>query len=50
MTYNVENYKNPLCNQYVAPLGYHFEYNGVNQGRIMWLRSVDGYTIEKDEE
>ena len=45
----VKNYKNPYVNQYVAPLGYHFERNGVNYGRIAWFSNVNGITIEKDE-
>lgn len=42
--------KNPLCNQYVAPEGYHFVHNGQNLGRIVWINDnkVDGYTVEKD--
>ena len=46
----VKNYKNPYVNQYVAPLGYHFERNGVNYGRIMWMSNVDGVIIVKDED
>lgn len=46
----ISKYKNPLDNQYVAPYGYHFKYKGEYQGRIMWRKNVDGYTIEKDEE
>jgi len=44
--------KNPWCNQYVAPQGYHFVYNGQNLGRIVWISNnrVDGYWIEKDED
>lgn len=45
----IKSYKNPYVNQYVAPLGYHFERNNVNYGRIVWLSNVDGFTIEKDE-
>lgn len=47
---NIEKYKVPLCNQYVAPLGYHFEGNGWKYGRIAWFSNVNGITIEKDEE
>jgi hypothetical protein len=43
-------YKNPYTHQYVAPYGYHFMYNGVNQGRIIWTASPEGYYTEKDEE
>lgn len=50
MEKDVNKYKNPLSQQYVAPWGWHFVYNGQNQGRIMWRSNVDGYTIEKDEE
>lgn len=42
--------KNPWCNQYVAPQGYHFVYNGENQGRIIWTNNPDGYWIDKDED
>lgn len=44
--------KNPWCNQYVAPQGYHFVYDGQNLGRIVWISNnrVDGYWIEKDED
>jgi len=42
-------YKNPLTNQYVAPFGYSFYYQGVNQGRIIWTASPEGYYIAKDE-
>lgn len=42
-------YKNPWCNQYVAPFGYAFYYQGVNQGRIIWTSSPEGYYIDKDE-
>ena len=43
-------YKNPWCNQYVAPQGYAFYYNGICQGRIIWTASPEGYYIDKDEE
>lgn len=46
---NLQKYKNPYVQQYVAPLGYHFERNNINYGRIVWLSNVDGFTIEKDE-
>lgn len=42
-------YKNPWNHQYVAPEGYAFYYNGVNQGRIIWTSSPEGYYIDKDE-
>ena len=42
-------YKNPLNNQYVAPYGYAFYYQGINQGRIIWTASPEGYYIDKDE-
>lgn len=42
-------YKNPLTNQYVAPYGYSFYYQGVCQGRIIWTASPEGYYIDKDE-
>ena len=45
----VKECKNPYWNQYVAPWGWHFVYDGQNQGRIIWRNNVDGYTIEKDE-
>lgn len=50
METNLRQYKNPYVNQYVAPWGYHFERNGVNYGRIMWMSNVDGITIEKNED
>ena len=46
----IKKYKNPYVQQYVAPLGYHFERNNINYGRIVWLSNVDGFTIEKDGE
>ena len=49
MENNIKQYKNPYVNQYVAPLGYHFERSGINYGRIAWFSNVDGVTIEKDE-
>jgi len=42
-------YKNPYCNQYCSPYGYAFYYNGINQGRIIWTASPEGYYIDKDE-
>lgn len=42
-------YKNPWCNQYVCPEGYAFFYNGINQGRIIWTASPEGYYVDKDE-
>lgn len=47
---DIKQYKNPYVQQYVAPYGYHFNRNGVNYGRIMWMSNVDGITIEKDIE
>lgn len=47
---NINLYKNPYVQQYVAPEGYHFERDGVSYGRIMWISNVDGITIEKDED
>ena len=46
---SINKYKNPLSNQYVAPYGYSFYYQGVNQGRIIWTASPEGYYIDKDE-
>ena len=42
-------YKNPTSNQYVAPEGYAFYYNGICQGRIIWTASPEGYYVDKDE-
>ena len=42
-------YKNPYNNQYVAPYGYSFYLNGVNQGRIIWTSSPENYYIDKDD-
>lgn len=48
----LKKYKNPYCNQYVAPYGYSFYYNGECLGRIIWRREkeIDGYYIDKIEE
>jgi hypothetical protein len=43
-------YKNPYYNQYVAPYKCHFEKNGENLGRIIWVNKVDGITVEQDED
>lgn len=43
-------YKNPYNNQYVAPYGYSFYYQGINQGRIIWTSSPEGYYIAKDKD
>lgn len=44
-------YRNPFVpNQYVCEQGWHFMYNGINQGRIIWTASPEGYYVEKDEE
>jgi hypothetical protein len=45
----INKYRNPYYNQYVAPEGYAFFYNGINQGRIIWTSSPEGYYIDKDE-
>lgn len=50
MKNNINQYKNPYVNQYVAPIGYHFERDGINYGRIAWFSNVNGITIEKDED
>lgn len=42
-------YKNPYYNQYVAPYMHHFEKDGKDLGRIIWVNNVDGITIEKDK-
>ena len=44
----IEQYKNPYNNQYVAPYGYCFYMNGVNQGRIIWTSRPENYYIDKD--
>lgn len=43
-------YRNPYYNQYVAPYQHHFEKDGRNLGRILWINNTDGITIEKDED
>ena len=45
----IEQYKNPYNNQYVAPYGYCFYMNGVNQGRIIWTSRPENYYIDKDD-
>lgn len=45
---SINKYKIPMRNQYVAPEGYSFYYNGINQGRIIWTSSPEGYYIDKD--
>lgn len=45
---SIGTYKNPWCNQYVAPEGYAFYYQGINQGRIIWTSSPEGYYVDKD--
>ena len=50
MMNNILQYKNPYVQQYVAPYGYHFERDGVNYGRIMWMSNVDGIIIVEDED
>lgn len=47
---NIKQYKNPYVQQYVAPYRCHFERDGVNYGRIMWMSNVDGIIIVEDEE
>ena len=48
---NLKQYKkNPYVQQYICPDGYHFERNGVNYGKVIWMSNVDGVTIEKDGE
>lgn len=49
MKNSINKYKNPWCNQYVAPQGYAFYYNGINQGRIIWTSSPEGYYIDNDD-
>lgn len=43
-------YKIPGRNQYVCPEGWHFMWNGVNMGRVIWTASPEGYYTAKDEE
>ena len=43
-------YKNPYYNQYIAPYQHHFEYNGKNLGRIIWINNPDGIIIVKDDD
>ena len=43
-------YRNPYYNQYVAPYNYHFEKDGRNLGRIIWIKNVDGIIIVKDKD
>lgn len=42
--------KNPYDIQHVCAFGYHFERDGKNLGRILWIKNVDGITIEKDKD
>ena len=49
LKHTINKYKNPYNNQYVAPEGYAFYYNGINQGRIIWTASPEGYYVDKDE-
>jgi len=39
--------KNPYDNQYKAPYGYGFFYNGQFQGTIIWRDNVEGYELKK---
>lgn len=45
---SIKLYKNPLTNQYVAPYGYCFYYNGKNQGRVIWASDPTNYYLKKD--
>ena len=47
---NITQYKNPYVQQYVAPYRCHFERDGVNYGRVMWMSNVDGIIIVEDED
>lgn len=47
---NILQYKNPYVQQYVAPYRCHFERDGVNYGRVMWMSNVDGIIIVEDED
>ena len=49
MSDSIGMYRNPYNHQYVAPQGYAFYYNGINQGRIIWTASPEGYYIDKDD-
>lgn len=41
-------FKNPYCNQYVAPYRYcFFNAEGIKLGRIIWVNNVDGIYIDK---
>lgn len=42
-------YRVPMSNQYVCDEGWHFCWNGINMGRVIWTASPEGYYIEKDE-
>lgn len=44
---DISEYKNPYNNQYVAPYGYGFYYNGEFQGTIIWRDNVKGYILKK---
>lgn len=46
----LEQYKSPYYNQYIAPYQYHFEKDGKNLGRILWINNTDGIIIVKDED
>lgn len=52
MKNNIKQYKNPYVNQYIAPLGYHFERDNQSLGRIIWrrLNEIDGIYVKKDDE
>lgn len=47
---NIKEYKNPYCNQYVAPYRYSFFRNGKNLGRIIWENNIKGIYLNNDDE
>lgn len=47
---SIKLYKNPITNQYVAPYGYCFYYNGKNQGRVIWASDPTNYYLKKDDD
>ena len=49
MMNSIGMYKNPLTQQYVAPEGYAFFYQGINFGRIIWTARPEDYYIDKDD-
>lgn len=46
----IAKYKNPLNNQYVCPEGFHFMWNDLNMGRIIWTCQPESYYVKKDED